>query len=238
MTPWAFYGWKASTQISHALSFTAAPCNRLFRVQSWRLTYIRTFFFFFFGWGQKLFWVSNPHPKFLREVRTVGFKKGASPQSLSKLSGSDSLKTAQVGWGWETFLLLLLLLASNSRFWSTYLLLESLHSTVSGDSGELTWAGLTNRRSHMPSTSCRSPPHTFCFSLSSLTCFSLCSGHPSPRPIAFLLFICQQHYHGEAPRLRRTFCAPFAFCSAPMSNSICENLPKCWMSHVVGLLAS
>lgn len=72
------------------------------------------------------------------------------------------------------------------------------------------------------------PAHTLCFSLSSLTCLPLCPGHPSPRPIAFSLFMCQQHYHGEpslllpsppvAPHtLRWMFCPPFAFCSALVS---------------------
>lgn len=85
--------------------------------------------------------------------------------------------------------------------------------------------------SRMRGTSCGGALHIRCASL-----YPHCPGHPSPRPIASSLFMCQQHYHGEPPsnpptsphphRLRWMFCPPFAFCSALMSQGHMCNLPK------------
>lgn len=80
-----------------------------------------------------------------------------------------------------------------------------------------------------------SPPHTLCFSLSSLTCLPLCPGHPSPSPIAFSLFMCQQHYHGEPPYLfpppatstvsDGCFVLPLPFVLLSCLKAICETGP-------------
>lgn len=133
---------------------------------------------------------------------SVLYRKRASRRSLSKHSGKKKKKNSShyksATW----------LPANVSHVWPPVvehrtLSLRRPYAETAGARGAegLPHAGETERSlAHAGHVLRGSPPHTFCFSLSSLTCFPLCPRHPSPKPIAFSLFMCQQHYHGEPPR--------------------------------------
>lgn len=82
---------------------------------------------------------------------------------------------------------------------------------------------LTNMLAFTHAEHVGNPPHTFCLSLCSLTCSSLYPGHPSPNPIAFQPFMCQQNYHGEASLSQMNVFSLFGLFFCPdVYGSICD----------------
>lgn len=195
MKTWAFLGerlvWK-STMGSHSLRlFTGYFKGKLL------------------GWHSKVLLLAREScfrlttPQILGEVHTVGYRKRPSLHSLWKPQGIVSRAiTANVGWNTEgqSSLSICIKLQHLGGHWLKCLVLSESHliNKIRAKRATSKISQLTNMLGPPTCRARRGPLHTFCFSLCLLTCFSLCSGHPSPRPIAFYPFMCQQNYHGEA----------------------------------------